>query len=227
MSFKDGRLGADPARVGIVIASPLLALGLIAIMEDVLPVEGVVLDLDDITADQDLAAVVLDARCVVDDLCSAVTRLRKKFPLLKIIALGWQIPADDVQKVIGAGAKGYLLDTAGEAEIRMAVEVVLDGSIWAPRKVLAKLIDEGTSLAEGGGTPEPPIEPLSAREWEVMNLLMNGRSNREIAAAMGIEQATVKAHLGRMLRKTRSKNRLEMTLRSVEQKLGKPGSDKA
>jgi len=59
---------------------------------------------------------------------------------------------------------------------------------------------------------------ITGREREVLHLLMNGRSNREIAAAMGIEQATVKAHLGRMLRKTRAKNRVELTLRAMEEK---------
>ena len=67
--------------------------------------------------------------------------------------------------------------------------------------------------------PQESIEEMiTGREREVLHLLMNGRSNREIAAAMGIEQATVKAHLGRMLRKTRAKNRVELTLRAMEQK---------
>ena len=96
----------------------------------------------------------------------------------------------------------------------MAVGVVLDGSIWAPRKVLAALI-ESTGNGTGGPrdrTSEPIRKMLTDRERDVLQLLMNGRSNREIAAAMGIEPATVKAHLGRMLRKTKASNRVELTL---------------
>jgi DNA-binding NarL/FixJ family response regulator len=212
---------AQRARVGVALGSPLLALGLISILEDALPVDAFAVSLDEI-ADHHLTAILIDGHCVLEDLCAAVTRLRKRFPQLKIVALGWPLNPDDVRKVIGAGAKGYLLDTSGEAEIRMAFEVILDGSIWAPRKVLAKLVEQGTTQAEAAASAEQPSEELSARELEVMNLLMSGRSNREIAAALGIEPATVKAHLGRMLRKTHSKNRLEMTLRLVEHQLAKP-----
>ena len=51
-----------------------------------------------------------------------------------------------VERVIGAGAKGYLTHGASESELRMAIEIILDGSVWAPRKVLARLLERG--LAE-------------------------------------------------------------------------------
>jgi DNA-binding NarL/FixJ family response regulator len=113
-------------------------------------------------------------------------------------------------------------ETASVSEIVMAVEVVLDGSIWAPRKVLAALIESGGAGAGQRDGVVVPIEPmLTERELDVLNLLMNGRSNREIAAAMGIEPATVKAHLGRMLRKTQATNRVELTLRAIEERAGR------
>jgi DNA-binding NarL/FixJ family response regulator len=213
-------------RVGVVAASPLAAWGLVGILEQVLPVEAVTLStealLEGSFASDRLAAVVFvssedlkgsASAEAVKKLCSTVGRLRRRRPALKIVVVGGPLHADDVQKVIGAGAKGYLVETANESEIRMAMEVVMDGSIWAPRKVLARLIDESAAVA----AVESTADELSAREHEVLNLLMNGRSNREIAAALGIEQATVKAHLGRMLRKTKSRNRLEMTLRIMEE----------
>jgi DNA-binding NarL/FixJ family response regulator len=135
--------------------------------------------------------------------------------------MGEPLSPDQIQAVIGAGAKGFLLRGAGVSEISMAVEIVLDGSIWAPRKVLARLVEAGTagveSVAPAAVKAESVEEMITGREREVLHLLMNGRSNREIAAAMGIEQATVKAHLGRMLRKTRAKNRVELTLRAMEE----------
>jgi DNA-binding NarL/FixJ family response regulator len=99
----------------------------------------------------------------------------------------------------------------------MAIEVVLDGSIWAPRKVLARLIDAGGS-PPGSPTGDEPVEQkMTPREREVLHLLMGGRSNRDIAEAMGIDEVTVKAHLGRMLRKTGASNRVELTLRAMEE----------
>jgi len=224
----------ETRRVGVVATSPLVAWGLVGILEAVLPVRAVPITLDAVMksgeGEDGLAAVVLapDAEAyglgvkdmvlnerakAMDELCETVGRLRRRRPGLKVIAVGGTLTADEVQRVIGAGAKGYLLETANEGEIRMALEVVLDGSIWAPRKVLARLIDQGAAVVAA----DSAVDELSAREHEVLNLLMNGRSNREIASALGIEPATVKAHLGRMLRKTRSRNRLEMTLRIMEQ----------
>jgi DNA-binding NarL/FixJ family response regulator len=218
-------------RIGVVAASPLVLWGLVGIVEQLLPLQAVPVSLEallDTTPEgEDFAAVLLvpvpssksdltkDPNGV-EALCALLSRIRRRHPAHRLIVVGTPLAPGDVQKVIGAGAKGYLLETAGEAEIRMAMEVVLDGSIWAPRKVLARLIDEGRSAA----VRETSAEELSVREHEVLNLLMNGRSNREIAAALGIEPATVKAHLGRMLRKTRSRNRLEMTLRIMEQMEG-------
>ncbi len=224
-------------RVGIVAASPLAGWGLMGILEQVTPLEPVLLSVEDVlmASDVDGLSAVFVAPGVapsmrevgdgeladkapapdsVEELCGMVARLRRRRPGLKVIVLGGSLEAQEVQRLIGAGAKGYLRESASEGEIRMAIEVVLDGSIWAPRKVLAKLVDEGAALASGEGA----VDELSSRELEVLDLLMNGRSNREIAAALGIEPATVKAHLGRMLRKTRSRNRLEMTLRIMEER---------
>jgi DNA-binding NarL/FixJ family response regulator len=60
-------------------------------------------------------------------------------------------------------------------------------------------------------------EKMTPREQEVLRLLMDGNTNRHIAEAMGIDEVTVKAHLGRMLRKTGASNRVELTLRALEE----------
>jgi DNA-binding NarL/FixJ family response regulator len=136
--------------------------------------------------------------------------------------MGSSLDPDFVQAVIGAGAKGYLAETAHEGEIRMAMEVVLDGSVWAPRKVLAKLIDAGAAgaakMSNSNAANDSVVHKMTRRELDVLDLLLEGRSNREIAEALQIDEVTVKAHLGRMLRKTGSSNRVELTLRALEEK---------
>jgi DNA-binding NarL/FixJ family response regulator len=140
-----------------------------------------------------------------------IARLRADRGDLKIIVIGVTIDPAFIQAVIGAGARGYLLETSDEREIRMAIEVVLDGSVWAPRKVLARLLD--TTVPRSG---ESIQERMTPREREVLQLLMDGSSNRQIGQVMGIDEVTVKAHLGRMLRKTGTSNRIELTLRALE-----------
>ncbi len=207
------------AKVGVVAVDPLRSVGLLAILEDAAGVEAVPMQLSDSIDLDGIDALLLDSRAPIDEMCDLVTRLRRDRPKVKIVVMGALMEADHVQSVIGAGAKGYLPETASEGEIRMAMDVVLDGSIWAPRKVLARLIDAGGgafSASSSDGTTVVGV--MTPRELEVLHLLMDGRNNRDIASAMGIDEVTVKAHLGRMLRKTRSNNRVELTLRAIEER---------
>jgi DNA-binding NarL/FixJ family response regulator len=209
-----------------VAADPLRAVGLVAILEDNLDMEALSLNLEQAFEVEPMLAVLLDSRASLDAVIDIVGRLRRVRPGLKIIVMSEPMDPEHVQAVIGSGAKGYLSDNSSESEIRMAMEVVLDGSIWAPRKVLARLIDAGSANAGQAGTAAAAANvaveaSMTPREREVLHLLMDGRSNRDIAGALGIDEVTVKAHLGRMLRKTRSANRVELTLRAMEERTSK------
>jgi DNA-binding NarL/FixJ family response regulator len=215
---------ANPTRskVGIVAADPLRSLGLEAILETEPRLEPIVIELERVLSIDNLAAVLVDERSTGDKLTDVIARLRRDHATMKIIVMGEMGDPEHVQAVIAAGAKGYLAETAGENEIRMCLEVVLDGSVWAPRKVLARLIDAGgvqsSTQAQGQLSGDSVENKMTPRELDVLRLLMDGRSNRDIAVAMGIDEVTVKAHLGRMLRKAGASNRVELTLRAMEER---------
>jgi DNA-binding NarL/FixJ family response regulator len=124
--------------------------------------------------------------------------------------LGDETEPEYIERVIGAGAKGYLSHAAREGEVRMAIEVVLDGSVWAPRKVLSRLLD--STLRE---VAEPEVR-FTRRELEVLRLLALGHPNRQIAQALGVDEGTVKAHMGRLMRKAGVGNRTALTMRAIE-----------
>ena len=215
---------SNVTQIGIVAADPLRSVGLLAILEDLPALRALALDWDTAFENDELAGILIDVRLNMSDLLETIYRLRRERPEMKVIAMGVPLEPGQVQAVIGAGAKGYLAETATEAEIRMAVEVVLDGSVWAPRKVLAQLIDAG-----GVQAPSPAntiANKMTPRESEVLRLLTEGKSNRDIAEALSIDEVTVKAHLGRMLRKTGASNRVELTLRSLDETGGKSGEAK-
>jgi DNA-binding NarL/FixJ family response regulator len=217
----DGRV-----RVGVVAADPLRQLGLEAILAEAVGVTAVGLSLEKIAADKKLAALLIDVRSTGAGLVDIIARLRQDRGEMKIVVVGETLDPELIQAVIGAGAKGYLLETADEKEILMAMEVVLDGSVWAPRKVLAKLIDATMpAAAAGGAAGDGVLSKMTPREQEVLKLLMDGSSNRQIGKAMGIDEVTVKAHLGRMLRKTGASNRVELTLRAMEEQAGEAELD--
>jgi DNA-binding NarL/FixJ family response regulator len=210
----------DLKRVGVIAADPLRGLGLEAILNDMDGLTAAPVDLPRLLREDPatlrLEAAVLDARSPGPALLDVLGRLRRARPGLKVIVVGESLEFEDVQTVIGAGAKGYLAETAREEEIRMALDVVLDGSVWAPRKVLARLLETGGVSGTSGSSGPTAAVTMTPRELEVLELLKDGGTNRGIARAMGIDETTVKAHLGRMMRKTGATNRVELTLRAVE-----------
>ena len=158
--------------------------------------------------------ILIDAACT-DRLFELLATFRSTRPKLKLIVIGLSDDFSYIERVIGAGAKGYLTHTARESEIHMAINIVLDGSIWAPRKVLAQLLDKSGSAAD-----TRPTDPhLTQRELQVLRLLVAGQSNREIAGALRIDEGTVKAHVGRLLRKVGVSNRTALSMQALNRKL--------
>jgi DNA-binding NarL/FixJ family response regulator len=135
-------------------------------------------------------------------------------PKIRLLVIGGENEPGFIEQAIAAGARGVLSFTASADEVRMAVEVVSDGSVWAPRKILSRLLDRATDA------PPPAAAEihLTRRELEVLDLLLLGLSNREIAHALEVEQATVKAHLGRLMRKAGVTNRTALGVHAMEAK---------
>jgi DNA-binding NarL/FixJ family response regulator len=209
--------GEVQVRIGIVAADPLRALGLETILVENSALQPVVCGLHAAVGDRTLVALLLDDRFEGEDVIQTVTRLRRERPDMKLIVLGEAPDFEYIQAVVGAGARGYLLETTTEAEIRMAMNVVLDGSVWAPRKVLARLLDSTTENGIRGVDEEVKF---TAREKEVLRYLVTGLGNREIGESLGIDEKTVKAHIGRLMRKVRVTNRIGLTLHALDYDLG-------
>lgn len=203
-------------RIGLLSANPLRVLGLQTIFAsdgglELVPVLSIM--------DPELAGfalLMIDSDCR-EDLFALLTAMRKRYPRLRLVVMGLESEHTFIQRVIGTGAKGYLTHMVKEGEIRMAIDIVLDGSVWAPRKVLAKLLESAEAASLKNTGVEAP--KITAREREVLRLLVLGRPNREIAQSLGIDEGTVKAHVGRLMRKMGVENRTALTMQTVERKL--------
>lgn len=200
-------------RIGLIATDPLRVLGLETIFAEgnieVLPL-SVPGGLDNLG----VSVIMIDAACT-DHLFELLDTFRRTRPHLRLIVIGLEESHDYIKRVIGAGAKGYLAHTARESEIRLAVDIVSDGSVWAPRKVLARLL-EASSVESHAAAAEPKF---TERESQVLELLVAGRPNRDIAEALGIDAATVKAHVGRLMRKVGVENRIALTMQAVSRNL--------
>ncbi|MEU7823608.1 response regulator transcription factor [Catellatospora sp. NPDC049111] len=160
--------------------------------------------------------VLMDLRMPVLDGVAATRRLRAEHPGVRVIVLTTFDDDEDVFAALRAGALGYLLKDASSAQLVEAVlaaardEAVLQPSVAA--KVVARfarLPDEEPAVR-----PQPLVVPLSERELDVLRLLADGRSNREIAATLFLAEGTVKNHVSGVLAKLDARDRTQAALRA-------------
>lgn len=207
-------IGNTVLRLGLIATDPLRILGLQTIFSEEGKAEVVPLSVPGALDASGVSVILIDSACA-EHLFELLATFRRSRPHLRLIVIGNEEDQEYIARVIGAGAKGYFSHKAREHEIRLAVDIVADGSVWAPRKVLARLLEMSST-----GEPAPPPEPkFTEREGQVLELLVAGRPNREIAAALGIDAATVKAHVGRLMRKVGVENRIALTIQAVNRNL--------
>jgi DNA-binding NarL/FixJ family response regulator len=216
---KDKKTAGD-LRVGLVAADPLRILGLQTIFsrsgaEDG-RIEVVPLSVPGALDASGVSLILIDSGCT-DHIFELLATFRRTRPRLRLIVLGLEEDHDHIQRMIGAGAKGYLAHSAKENEMRLAIEVVQDGSVWAPRKVLARLL-ESASIEASQAKPTDEVK-FTVRELEVLRLLVAGHPNRVIGQELGIDVTTVKKHVGKLMRKMGVDNRIALSVQAVNQHL--------
>jgi DNA-binding NarL/FixJ family response regulator len=180
-----------PKRIGLVADEPIRLAGLSSIFEQPIQEDKPSLlpvpgTLEELLAEPSLEYLVVDLSSASGNL-DTLNRIRGRRPNLRLIVIGPEGNDELVMDSIIAGARGYLELTAG------------------PDRLL-KVSD--TSLISTG-------PHLTDREREVLEHILMARSNREIARQLGIEERTVKAHVGRLMRKTGSDNRIELSMRAL------------
>lgn len=188
--------------VVLVVDDPLVRGGLLALLPEEVPVVSTV------GTDQDIAAVVRASGAEVvlwdaDDGVPDTSRIDVGVPVVVLVR-----DVDRAASALGAGARGVLpraVDAERLVACLMAVRAQLD------------VIDEhfGALIRRVPPPGDGPTEPLTPREEEVLELLAEGRSNREIALALEISPHTAKFHVDRILLKLDASGRTDAVVRAV------------
>ncbi|GAB3878540.1 response regulator transcription factor [Kibdelosporangium lantanae] len=160
--------------------------------------------------------VLMDLRMPTLDGVSATRRLRADHPGIGIIALTTFDDDEDVFAAVRAGAVGYLLKDVSSERLVEAVLAAARGESVLQPSVAAKLVARLAQLPDESPAPRPQplVVPLSERELDVLRLLADGRSNREIAATLFLAEGTVKNHVTNVLGKLNARDRTQAALRA-------------
>jgi len=203
-------------RIAVVESDPLRFVGFRALFDSESDFELVSAALPDISVLQGIDLVLLGSRAG-QNLFDLMASLKATRPDLRIIVTGSGMDEETILKAIASGAKGYVDEAATPSEFVQAIRVVHQGSVWAPRRVLSMFIERVTS-SPGRIFPAGRVT-FTDREKEVLEMLVAGRSNKEIGAALGIEERTVKAHVAKLMRKVGVQNRIALSVHAITHSL--------
>ncbi len=134
--------------------------------------------------------------------------LQSKSPSVRVMCVLKESPADENAITdIKAGIRGYFKVGDPPAIIAKSVRAVHEGEIWAERRILEKAIAKPMLLPETLQAHVPGLPPLTNREMEMLTMVLQGATNKEIADVTRISERTVKTHLYRVYRKLKVKSR--------------------
>ncbi len=142
----------------------------------------------------------------------ALVSLRSKHPDVKTLLLSFRSDAHVIQSAVSLGADGYLLKNAARGEIPAAIREVMRGGCYFSPPVAREIIDQ---LREPRRPSDDPFSHLSGREREVLRLIAEGLSAKEIAALLKISTKTVEAHRTSLMRKLGARKATELVRYAV------------
>jgi DNA-binding NarL/FixJ family response regulator len=135
----------------------------------------------------------------------AILAIRKDFPEARIIVLTTFDTDEDIYRAVQSGAKSFLLKDTPEDELAATIRAVHAGEPALPEKMAKRLADRQKRAN------------LSEREMEVLQLLIKGRSNKEIGSSLFLSEDTVKAHLKTLFSKLKVQDRTEAAISAIRQ----------
>lgn len=153
-----------------------------------------------IDAGEQFELILLDLSLPSLNGMAGLTRLRQAAPATPVVILSATEDADKIKQAIRAGAKGYIPKSAGRESILNALKLVLSGGVFLPINIVME------APAPAGGEGDSQLTP---RQREVLQQMVRGKSNKEIADLLEMAENTVRVHVAAILKYLGAKNRAE------------------
>ncbi len=171
--------------------------------------------------------VLMDVRMPQMDGLEATREIKREHPRTIVLMVTTHENPDYMLEAIKAGAAGYILKDATKQRLMNAVRRVLQGESPLNQELAMRLIqhlaDEADRRTEEPlpeqqekPPPQPLAEPLAGRELDVLRLLVQGKTNREVAQTLWLSLSTVKTHIHRIISKLDVSDRTQAAVRAVE-----------
>jgi len=155
---------------------------------------------------------------------AVITEVKKEHPEIKFLALSASDAPEDVIAVIRAGARGYVTKTISTAELADAIRRVAAGDAVFSHRLAGFVLDAFAASSGSSGSDvkpsfDPELDQLTSREREVLRLIAQGYTYKEIARELYISVKTVESHVSSVLRKLQLSSRHQLTRWATERRL--------
>lgn len=161
-----------------------------------------------------LSLLLADLRMPEMDGFEGLRALRRLLPRVPIMVLSASEEAADLFGALESGASGYLPKSAPAPVILEALRLVLAGGVYVPREI----VSGGKPLAQPAASYDRGVV-LTPRQHEVLALIADGHSNKEIAYRIGTSEGTVKAHITAIMRVLGARNRVQLLLAAEQREI--------
>jgi DNA-binding NarL/FixJ family response regulator len=210
----------DTAHVLVVEDHPVVAEGLIALLDahphlHVLGWAPTVAQADHLARTHPVDVAIVDFRLPDGTGAQAATRIRHHRPDAAIVFLSADDSDQTMLAALEAGASGYLIKSAPGPHIVDAVRRAADGEMLIAAPKLAALLATRRNNATHDHNHNRQLETLTPREYEILQLMTQGKDNRDIANQLTIAYPTVRSHVRKILEKLHARSRLEAVVKAA------------
>jgi DNA-binding NarL/FixJ family response regulator len=173
-------------------------------------------------AHPDIDLVMLDISLPDMDGCEALRIFSDRFPTLPVIMLTASESRRHMNRCFDLGASGYIPKSSSTEVMRAAIRLVMAGGIYVPPSM--GIPRTRTRAVRSQRSQEQTLASLTERQSEVLQQLMKGRSNKQIAHRLDVSEATVKVHVSAILRTLGLRSRVEAALLAQKEDLNPVGA---
>lgn len=207
---------AGGIRVGVVDRHPLYRDGVVLALNAQLDIDVVaqgisVWDALEIAQVKQPDVIILDAG-TLDRSMGAVESILQQHPTIGILIVAETTDEEQVYAALKRGVRGYLLKGTSAGELVQTVRVMSQGQSYIAPNLGAKLLMRSAPATARDVTSEGRLPHLTPREQQILSILAQGRSNKEIGNKLELSEKTIKHHLTNILQKLRVRNRVEAAL---------------
>ena len=168
--------------------------------------------------------VLMDLGLPVLDGINATKQIKSEHPEIKVLILTTHDTDQDVFAALGAGADGYCIKTISIDQLLVAIMAVAEGAAWLDPAIAGRVLRATISPQASipASKPEGPTTTLSAREMEILQLLVDGLSNQQMADRLVVSVETVKTHMRHVMEKLCVSDRTQAAIKAMKSGLVSP-----